>query len=88
MSIGCISPQFHCIFDDHFQSLLDQTIPSSQWQEKANLRETELTRDESGTELGSKGQPHEGGMEHVENIRRNIQGEPQDDFIPNVEPLV
>jgi hypothetical protein len=82
-----ISPQFHCIFDDHFQTLSDNAIPSSQWQEKAYFREPELTRDE--VEVGSepKEKPHEGVRERVQGIRKNIPEEPQNDFTPGEEPL-
>jgi hypothetical protein len=39
MTTGCASPQFHCIFDDHFATLKENVIPISQWQEKAYFKE-------------------------------------------------
>jgi hypothetical protein len=36
ITTGCVSPQFHCTFDDHFNTVSDYTYQSL-WQEKAHL---------------------------------------------------
>jgi hypothetical protein len=36
LTTGCVSPQFHCTFDDHFNTVSDYTYQSL-WQEKAHL---------------------------------------------------
>jgi hypothetical protein len=33
----CVSPQFHCSFDNNFERLKEQKLPTSQWQQKAHF---------------------------------------------------
>ena len=37
LTSGCVSPQFHCTFDDHFKTTNDYVHPESTWQEKAHF---------------------------------------------------
>jgi hypothetical protein len=34
---GCVSPQFHCTFDNNFETLKEYNLPESQWQVKAHF---------------------------------------------------
>jgi hypothetical protein len=37
LTTGCVSPQFHCTFDNNFETLKEYHLPDSLWQEKAHL---------------------------------------------------
>jgi hypothetical protein len=37
LTTGCVSPQFHCKFDNHFMTLQQYQQPMSLWQEKAQF---------------------------------------------------
>jgi hypothetical protein len=39
LTTGCVSPQFHFTFDEHFSTVKDYTLPHSTWQEKAHFIE-------------------------------------------------
>mmetsp|Transcript_28700 Transcript_28700/g.41073 ORF Transcript_28700/g.41073 Transcript_28700/m.41073 type:complete len:760 (+) Transcript_28700:1583-3862(+) len=55
LSSGNVSPQFHCAFDDMFETTTGnqaKLIPKSRWQEKAHLRKTRelsTTQEDEGT---------------------------------------
>jgi hypothetical protein len=34
---GCVSPQFHCTFDNNFETLKEYNLPESLWQQKAHF---------------------------------------------------
>jgi hypothetical protein len=37
LTSACVSPQFHCTFDDHFKTVDDYIYTESSWQEKAHF---------------------------------------------------
>jgi hypothetical protein len=46
LTSGCVSPQFHCAFDDHF-STIDNKKYDNPWQEKAHfISKTNISEDE------------------------------------------
>jgi hypothetical protein len=40
LQLGCISPQFHCTFDNNFETLKEYNPPESLWQSKAHFTAT------------------------------------------------
>jgi hypothetical protein len=34
---GCVSPQYHCIFDNNFETLKEYKLSTSQWQQRAHF---------------------------------------------------
>jgi hypothetical protein len=83
MTTGCASPQFHCIFEDHFQTLSEKTIPPSRWQEKAYFKEP-IMREENQGMIEERIRLHEGESlpEHHADIPGDIHIDRQRDQEP------
>jgi hypothetical protein len=88
---GCVSPQFHCTFDNNFQTLKEYNLPESQWQVKAHFidqntakAENEHTRSPATSRMSNEQQP---------DVSSNVTREQQAKFevevteaIPEIEP--
>ncbi len=62
---GCISPQFHCTFDNNFETLEEYEFLDSQWQHKAHFITTRGMKPES---KHAKGLPVAGTMNDIQPI--------------------
>jgi hypothetical protein len=38
LTMGCVSPQFHCTLDNHFATVDDYEYPKATWQEKVHFK--------------------------------------------------
>ncbi len=82
MTTGCTSPQFHCIFDDHFQTISDKSIPSSRWQEKAYFKEPTMREDNQRIEDRIRFHEGEARPELHADMPDDLHFNPQQDQIP------
>jgi hypothetical protein len=45
LTMGCVSPQFHCTLDEHFSTIKNYALPPSTWQEKEHSIEAAMVCD-------------------------------------------
>ena len=60
LTTGCVSPQYHCTFDDHFTTLKEYDLPKSSWQEKAHFIIPKRTKQEIEADRFKNTLPNEG----------------------------
>ncbi len=92
LNSGCVSPQFHCTFDNNFETLKEYNLPESQWQVKAHFvgqsktkAETEYARGSTTSEVSND--PKDQQPDVADNVTREQQADFEvADEMPEIEP--
>jgi hypothetical protein len=80
---GCVSPQFHCAFDNNFETLKEYNPPESLWQLKAHFIDKNSTMPRKEEEPTSNTTPP-----LTDDSSPNLPLYPNADTVPEFEPAL